>query len=89
VSATHHTIVAALLEHGDDTTSHMSSGSLWMTISMMAFAVFLLAFAWTLLRPRRQSPPTPADIATERYARGEIDADDFERILTDVDSRRA
>lgn len=77
-----------LLAHNGDEASHMSGGSVWMVVSMIAFSLFLLAFAWRLLRPSRQSPSTAADIATERYARGEIDADDFERMVSDITSRR-
>ncbi len=79
---------STLLAHGDG-AAHMDGGSIWMVLSMIAFSLFLLAFAWSLLRPTRQRPPTPADVATERYARGKIDADDFERILGDIESRRS
>lgn len=67
---------------------HMSAGSVWMVVSMVAVSLFLLAFAWALLRPKRITTPTPSDIATERYARGEIDAEDFERIVGDIDNHR-
>lgn len=89
MSTLHPTIGAAVLEHGDDAaTSHMSSGSFWTMVSMIAFSLFLLAFAWALLRPRRQPSPTAADIATERFARGEINAVDFERVVSESDSRQ-
>lgn len=57
-------------------------------ISLIAISLFLLAFAWALLRPPKQTPHTLADGAIERYARGEIDAADFERILGDTRSHR-
>lgn len=80
-------IFAMLLGHRDGADATMGSGSIWMVLSMVAFALFLLAFAWSLLRPAKQRPPTPAEIAAERYAAGEIDADDFERILNEAQSR--
>ncbi len=64
----------------------MTVDSIWMALSMIAFSLFLVAFAWSLLRPTKHSPCTPADIATERYAQGKIDAVDFERILRDIKS---
>ena len=76
-----------LLAHGDD-GAHMGGGSIWVLLSMVAFAVFLLAFAWSLIRPTRQRHPSPTNNAVERYALGQIDADDFERIIGDIESRR-
>ena len=72
-----------------DGVTHMDGGSVWMLISMIAFSLFLLAFAWALLRPSKPSARTPADIATERFAQGKIDADDFERIVRDIKSHRS
>ena len=69
-------------------SSHIGNGSVWVVISMIVFSLFLLAFAWSLLRPLKTSPPTPADNAAERYAQGKIDADDLERILRDTRSHR-
>ena len=80
-------IIATLIGHGDGVDAPMSSGSIWMVLSMVAFALLLLAFAWSLLKPANQRPPTAAEIAAERYAAGEIDADDFERVLNGVTSR--
>lgn len=77
---------AALLSH--DGVAHMGGESVWMLISMIAFSLFLLAFAWALLRPTKPSDSTPADIAAERFAHGEIDADDFQRIVSELKSRR-
>jgi hypothetical protein len=77
---------ASLLAH--DGASHAGDGSMRMLISMVALSVFLLAFAWALVRPSKPSVSTPADIAAERFAHGEIDADDFERAVRDLKSRR-
>ncbi len=77
-----------LLGHDGVAGAHVGGASLWMVISMIAFSIFLLAFAWSLLRAAKPSTSTPADIATEQYAQGKIGADDFERILSDVESHR-
>ncbi|MEP1124669.1 MAG: hypothetical protein ABJH68_12360 [Ilumatobacter sp.] len=79
-------ITSELLGHADSASAaHMAAGSIWTVLSMIAFSLFLFVFAWSLMRPTRHSPPTPADIAIERYAHGMIDADDLERILSDIE----
>ena len=78
----------SVLGHDGVGGSHMSGQSAWMLMSMIAVAVFLLAFAWTLLRTSKPSQSAATEIATERFANGEIDADDFTRILSDIESRR-
>lgn len=83
-------IVALLIRHGDHGDSgHMGSGSVWMVVSMVAFAVLLLAFVWSLVRSSKDTPMTPADHATQRYAQGRIDAEEFERIVRDIKSHEA
>ena len=82
-------IIAMLIAHRDGADAPMSSGSIWLVLSMVAFALLLLAFAWSLLKPAKQRPPTAAEIAAERYAAGEIDADDFESVLIGVRSRES
>jgi uncharacterized membrane protein len=78
-----------LLAHGDDAAAtHMSGSSVWMLISMIAFSIFLLCIAWTLVRPTKDHKPTAADIATERFARGEIGDDEFKRSVLDIDRPR-
>lgn len=79
---------AIVFAHESAGAPHMGGGSSWTVLSMVAFSLFLLAFAWSLLRPSKRSTSTTADIATERFAQGEIDADEFERILNDVDTDR-
>jgi uncharacterized membrane protein len=64
----------------------MTADSIWMVLSLVAFSVFLLAFAWSLLRPTKQPSSTALDVATEEFAQGKIDADDFERILRGIKS---
>lgn len=71
-----------------DGASHVGDGSVWTMISMIAFAVFLLVFAWALLRPSKPSASTSADTAADRFASGEIDADDFERMVRDGATRK-
>lgn len=79
--------VSMLLGHGDtEGATRMGAGTAWMVLSMIAFSLFLLAFAWSLLRPVKRVAPTSASVAAERYARGEIDGDDFERILRNANS---
>ena len=78
----------SLLGHNGVGASHMGGQSVWMVISLIVFSIFLLVFAWSLLRTSKPAPSTAADVATERYAQGEIDADDFERILSDIESHR-
>lgn len=79
-------MIASILAH--DGVTHTDGGSVWMLISMIAFSLFLLAFAWALLRPSKPSAPTLGEIASERFAQGEIDADDFERVVRDIKSHR-
>ena len=79
-------MIAGLLAH--DGVTHTGGESVVMFISMIAFSLFLVAFAWALLRPSKSPDSTSVDIATERFACGEIDADDFERIVRGVKSRR-
>ena len=78
----------SLLGHDGVGGSHMGGQSVWMVISLIVFSIFLLVFAWSLVRTSKPSRSIAADIATERYAQGEIDADDFQRILSDIESRR-
>lgn len=77
---------AALFAH--DGVTHTTGESALILISMIAFSLFLLAFAWALLRPSRPAKSTSADVAAERFAHGEIDADDFARIVRHVKSRQ-
>lgn len=68
---------------------HMSGlmGS-WMVLWWIAGIVFLLIVVWLLVDAGRKSPIGPPDnaenILKQRYARGEIDHDEYERRLTDL-----
>lgn len=64
-----------LLSHGDG--AHMASSSTWAIISMIAFSLFLLSIAWSLLHRTGQDPLTAEMLLTERYARGEINDEEF------------
>jgi uncharacterized membrane protein len=66
----------------------MTVDAVWMVLSMVAFSLFLLAFAWSLLRPAKQPSSAPVERATEQFAQGNIDADDFERVLRGIKSGR-
>lgn len=80
-------VVPSLVRHGDDVGDlHTDGSSVWMVVSMIAFAVFLLTIAWALLRPRRRAAKTAADMLMERYARGEVDDEEFARLLGDIRS---
>lgn len=74
------TTAVVLADTGPD-GEHVMAGSIWMLLSMIAFSIFLLACAWMLLRPQKPKRLTPADRAMKRFARGEVDADDFERTV--------
>ena len=81
-------IATMLLGHSDGTTgSHMDAGSVWTVVSMVAFSLFLLLFAWSLLRPNKPPSTAPTDATTELYAQGKISAEEFERIVRDIESR--
>jgi putative membrane protein len=72
---------------------HMDWGGAgwWVMFSLMAvfwIAVLVIA-AWAVSIFARRSPgqahgPSPLDIAKQRYARGEITAEEFERLKRDL-----
>ncbi len=72
---------------------HMHDGwGWWMLVGWVWFVLFwggliaLIVWAVNRLGSRSQaSTLTPLDIAKERYARGEINADEFERIRKDLE----
>lgn len=75
----------AIVRHGDGSgVSHMDGNSVWMFISMVAFLIFLLSIAWTLLRRQKRPERSPGDGPAERYAHGEIDDDEFQRAVRDL-----
>ena len=83
------TAMSDLLGHGDGGTGvHMTNASLWALISTIAFAIFLLMIAWTLVRPNRDSRDETADALTERYAHGELSDDEFTQLLSIIRSRK-
>jgi putative membrane protein len=68
------------------------AGMTVMMILMVAFWGGIIALiAWAIVRLTRREPPggiteryTPLDIARERYAKGEITKDEFDRIKRDL-----
>jgi putative membrane protein len=68
----------------------------WMTVMMVAFWAFVVvAVAWvarSLRNPAeggRSAGPlarSPQDILAERYARGEIDSEEYQRRLDDIEA---
>ncbi len=68
----------------------MMCGGIWM---MLFPAAMIGLIVWAVLRFTRRGTPghngpsqgrTPLDIAKERYARGEIDSAEFEKIKKDL-----
>ena len=69
---------------------------LWMTVMMVAFWAFvagaIVLVARALRNPREGGwsarPPerSPQDILAERYARGEIESEHYQRRLHDIES---
>lgn len=78
---------AASLAH--DGATHAGDGSIWMLISMIAFSLFLIAFAWALLRPTKRAECTAVDVATKEFAEGTMAANDFKRIAAGDESHRS
>jgi putative membrane protein len=60
---------------------HTSWGWWWMTVAMVAFWGFVAWVAVTLVRQRgtRRFTSGPQEILDERYARGEINDDEYQR----------
>ena len=56
---------------------HSAGGSWWVLISMIAFSIMLLWFAWALLRRPKPDDSLEAEVLTQRYARGEIDDEEL------------
>lgn len=57
----------------------------WMLISMIAFSIVLLWFAWALLRRPKPDDSLQAEVLTQRYARGEIDDEEFRSAARGLD----
>ena len=82
--------VASALRHGDDPAGvHMSGSSIWVVISMIAFSIFLLTIAWTLVRPKRRTANSARDAIIEHYAQGKLDDDEVVRLLRGIRSRHS
>ncbi len=65
----------------------------WMIFGFLTMAVFwvgLIAALYYLFSGgdrRDRNDPTPRDIAARRYANGEIDEEEFDRIIDRIDGR--
>jgi putative membrane protein len=63
-----------------------------MPLAMLAFWALVAWLVFTVVRPGpeiRPAPPRAEAILAERYARGELDADDYYRRLHDLDAASA
>jgi putative membrane protein len=63
----------------------------WMVLGSVWFVIFWAIVIWAVVKLTSQQPPSdnqasPLDIAQRRYARGEIDRDEFEQIRKDLAS---
>jgi len=69
----------------------MGIGTLYMVVSLVVVAVVvMLLFRWMGAPWSGTHPPpgkTPMEILRERYARGEIDRETFERMRRDLEER--
>lgn len=57
------------------------SGGIWMLLAMVLVAVIVVVGIWLIFRSTRVAPPTgptPIEILSQRFARGEITQDEFE-----------
>ena len=57
------------------------SGGIWMLLGMVLLAVIVVVGIWLIVRSNRVVPPTgptPIEILSQRFARGEITKDEFE-----------
>lgn len=66
-----------------DDWSHGAGWWLWWPIGMALWLVIAGLVVWLLLRRAHRHEPSPLDrartILAERYARGEIDSDEFQQ----------
>ena len=60
---------------------------LWVIAAFMGFGIFAYILLWVLV-PESPSVTPAVRIAEERYARGEIDADELARIRRDLEAAR-
>lgn len=68
---------------------HWGGGMAGMWLFWILALVVLVAIPWLFLRHRgRESGESPEEILRERYARGEIDHDTFERMRNELQATR-
>ena len=73
-------LVALVFRHGD------RFGDGWRIVGLLMFVIFwvavvaLVVWAFTRVAGTHKAEKSPLDIAKERLARGEISAEEFERI---------
>ena len=66
-------------------TPWMSEGHmLWMALSCIVAIVVTVALLWIVASAIRSSPESPETILRRRYAAGEIDKEEFERMSVEL-----
>jgi phage shock protein C len=58
----------------------------WVVAGAMGWGILAYILLWVIV-PEGPSVPRAIDVAEERYARGEITAEELERIRTDLEAR--
>ena len=70
-----------MMWNGSDMMNNLTGYSgLWMFLGLVVLAVAVLVGMWLVVRSDRdrRAYPTALDVLSERFARGEIQADEYE-----------
>ena len=68
-----------------DGWGHGIFGGIWMILLWGAIIALPVLLIWLAVGGSGAPRPTPREILEERYARGEIDSDEFEQRKRDLD----
>lgn len=66
-------------------TDGMGWGGLWMVLWWVLVIVAIALLVKWLLQPEGRREKTPLDILKERYARGEIDQEEYKKRRADLE----
>lgn len=69
--------------HGWDGGWNMGWMSIWWILGLAVIALAIWAVLQSV-RPRDGAGESPEEVLKQRYARGEIDRDTYQRMLTDL-----